>query len=76
MVAPLIAVPFLVGSSVGGLYSVGKGIENKRFWRDYARNTHRSPRYPFRAGRYDYIRDFGMSMNATGFVFKNAKKFR
>lgn len=57
---PLLAAG--VGLSIGGLYSVGKAYDNFRFWEDYRRNTHRSPKYPWRSGYYD---SFGYYANAV-----------
>lgn len=53
-------IPALVGT-IGGIYSVGKGIDSLRYWNDYRKNTGYSPRYPFRAGQFDFVSDFGHS---------------
>lgn len=66
MVAPLLMAPLIAGSSLSGVYSVGKAVETSRYWTEYQRNTGRSPRYPFRAGRYDYVRDAGRILGYAG----------
>lgn len=50
--------------SVGALYSVGRAVDNVRFWRDYYANTGKIPKYPFRSGAMDslgYTSDAGFN---------------
>lgn len=42
---------------LSALYSVGKAYDGVRFWNDYYKNTGIRPRYPFRAGYFDPMRD-------------------
>lgn len=79
MPAPLVAgayALFALGSISSGGYHVGKAVENSRFWKDYYRNTHRAPRYPYRVGRYDYLRDFSKVSYGAGFGFRGVQKLR
>ena len=55
MVVPLLVAATLgLASAIGGVYEVGKAVENKRYWDTYYRNTHRLPRYGYRTGYYNY----------------------
>lgn len=68
MVAPLVLAPLIAGGALSSVYHVGKAVETSRYWSDYQRNTGCAPRYPFRVGRYDYIRNVGSSMAVFGFA--------
>lgn len=77
MALPLLASGLIVGSNaVAGLYHVGKAQDNRRFWRDYYKNTGVRPKYPYRAGVYDYLYDYAdLGMNA-GFSYGMLKNLR
>lgn len=62
-------LPALVGS-IGAIYTVGKAYNNIRYWNDYRRNTGKSPKYPFRAGAYDWMGYAG----GTGYAFSRLKR--
>lgn len=65
------------GALVGGIYSVGQAVENNRYWNDYYRNTGFRPRYPFRAGQYDWMQSVGASLTDFGLVYGyNRKAYR
>lgn len=61
-------VPLFAGASFAltTMYNVGKGLDNHRFWRDYYSNTGYRPRYPYRAGVYDWMKN-------DIFIFGSAK---
>lgn len=78
MPLPLLAGGLVAGgSALSGIYRVGKALENRRYWDAYYRNTGYRPLYPFRAGYYDYINEFGRSLYSAGFAggFMNLKNF-
>ena len=54
MVFPLVAGGLAVGLSA--LYNTGMAIDNVRYWNDYYRRYHVRPKYPFRAGYFDYMK--------------------
>lgn len=58
--------PLIAGGALTGVYHVGKAVETSRYWSEYQRNTGFTPRYPFRVGRYDYLRGVGGSMAVFG----------
>lgn len=62
-------IPFLVAGSaaatIGGMYNVGQAYDSWRYWEDYRRNTHRSPRYPFRSGSVDYLKYSAAGVGST-----------
>ena len=51
---PLAVAGLALSSSLGGIYEIGKGLENRRFWDTYYRRTGRRPKYPYRSGYYSY----------------------
>lgn len=51
---PLAAVGLGLSSSIGGIYEVAKGFENRRYWDTYYSNHHVRPKYPYRSGYYSY----------------------
>lgn len=56
MVLPLAVIGAM--GVAGGLSTVHKGLqyaENRRYWREYEKNTGYRPRYPARTGYYDYL---------------------
>lgn len=63
---PLFALGGL-SSFVGGMYNVGKAIENQRYWDTYRKNTHRSPRYPYRSGLYDSYKYFASGVGRLSY---------
>lgn len=56
----------LIGAGISTLYGFGKLYENAKFWDDYRRNTGYSPRYPFRAGVYDYSGSLAWGVGSFG----------
>lgn len=74
MVAPLAVGLIAVGSAMSGVYNVGKAVENRRYWSEYRRNTHFTPRYPWRSGYYDYLGSSGGSLRNFGFSYGYLKK--
>lgn len=75
MVLPLLAAGLIAGgSALSGVYSVGKAVENRRYWSEYYKNTHRSPRYRWRSGYYDYLNASGSAMRSAGFSYGYLKK--
>ncbi len=63
------ALPLLAGG-LSAIYSAGKAYDNYRFWSDYYRNTGYRPRYPFRAGGYDWMKNDVAMIYAINKVFK------
>lgn len=56
-------LPLLVaGASLASVYSAGKALDSNRYWNDYYRNTGHKPKYPWRAGVYDWVGDLGYNM--------------
>lgn len=57
MVVPL--VPIIAGVSFGlqSIYNVGKARDTRRYWADYYRNTGFRPRYSYRSGMYDWMKN-------------------
>ncbi len=57
------------GYALGGVYSLGKALENYDYWHTYSRRTGVHVRYPFRSGQFDYLKYASQSMlfanNAT-----------
>lgn len=53
MVVP--AVLAGAGFALGSVYTVGKALDSRKYWSDYARHTGVTPRYPWRAGANDYL---------------------
>lgn len=51
----IVVIPALVGigATLSGMYSVGKAVDNYRFWNDYYKRTGFKPKYPWRSGYYD-----------------------
>lgn len=47
------ALAYGIGA-VYSLYKLGKAVDTYRYWHDYYLNTGYKPRYPFRAGVYDW----------------------
>lgn len=62
------------GALMGGLYSVGQAVDSNRYWRDYYKNTGYKPRYPFRAGKYDWMQSTGASMTDFGLSYNFWRK--
>lgn len=54
MVLPLLMAG---ATALGSIYSVGKAYDSVRYWNDYRRNTGFSPKYGFRSGEFDYLRN-------------------
>lgn len=69
-VLPLLPLAFGLGATLNGVYSVGQAVDSYRYWNDYYRNTGYRPRYPFRAGKYDYMADVGHGLYSTAYWFK------
>lgn len=67
---PLAPLMFGVGGALNALYSVGQAVDSYHYWNDYYRNTGYSPRYPFRAGKYDYLADIGHGFYSSAYWFK------
>lgn len=67
---PLAGGLFLAGGVLNSIYSVGQAYDSYRYWNDYYRNTGVRPRYPFRAGQYDWMADVGHGMYSTAYWFK------
>lgn len=61
------ALLFGAGALMGGIYNAGQAYDNYRYWQDYYRNTGYRPRYPFRSGRYDYLRDISDSFYTSAY---------
>lgn len=59
-------LPLLVaGAGLSALYTAGKAVDSYRYWNDYYRNTGFRPRYPWRAGVYDWVGAMGKSMTSA-----------
>lgn len=59
--------PLLIaGIGLSTLYATGKTADSVRFWDDYRKNTGFRPRYPWRAGKYDFVRDYSHLMSGYG----------
>lgn len=65
------ALPLLMAGSValGSIYTGGKAFDNFRYWSDYRGNTGFSPKYPFKSGEFDYLRN----TSALGFSYSGLK---
>lgn len=52
-------VPLFAGGAyaLSGIYNVGKAIDTRNYWRSYYANTGFRPRYPYRAGVYDWMKN-------------------
>lgn len=80
MVAPIL--PLFVGASFAlqTVYNMGKASDTRRYWDSYYRNTGFRPRYPYRAGVYDYLKNDAWMMGAfgrtSGIYRKNFRKYR
>lgn len=61
----------VVGKALTAVYSAGRLAEGYRYWRDYARNTGYTPRYPLRAMSRDITPVFYLSKS-----FKKGKTRR
>lgn len=49
---------------LGSIYSVGRAVDNVRYWHDYYKNTGYMPKYPLRSGAGDslgYLSDAGFN---------------
>lgn len=71
-------LPLLVaGAALGAIYSTGQALDNSRYWNDYARRTGYRPRYSWRAGKYDFVKNYGKaftySATSYGAFFKLKK---
>lgn len=66
---PAVPLLFTLGGISNGIYAVGKAYDNYRYWSDYYRNTGYRPRYPWRAGMYDWLRDSGRTFNNVGLFY-------
>lgn len=67
---PLLPLAFGLGSVLNGVYSVGQAVDSYHYWNDYYRNTGYKPRYPWRAGQYDYLSDVGHGLYTAAYWFK------
>lgn len=54
MVAPLL-IAGGIASGLSAFYTVGKAVDNVRYWNDYYRRTGYRPRYPFARGYHDWM---------------------
>lgn len=63
-VLPLLPLAYGLGATLNGIYSVGKAVDSYRYWNDYYRRTGIKPKYPFRAGVYDYLSYGGRTVNS------------
>lgn len=61
---------FAVGGVLNSIYAVGQAYDSYRYWHDYYRNTGVRPRYPWRAGQYDWMADVGHGMYSAAYWFK------
>lgn len=69
-------LPLLVaGAGLSALYSAGQALDNHRYWSDYYRNTGFRPRYPWRAGQYDWVRDAGYGMTNAWMMYKWSRRY-
>lgn len=52
-------VPLLLGASFGlsSIYNTGKALDTRAYWNDYYRNTGYRPRYSYRSGMYDWMKN-------------------
>lgn len=74
---PLLPLFAGVGFGLSTIYNTGKALDNRRYWNDYYRNTGYRPRYPYRAGVYDWMKDFGKTAyGAVGYYSYNSKYWR
>lgn len=70
MPIPLVAGVMLgVGTLSVGSHTLRKAYETQEFWKNYRKNTGLSPRYPFRAGVYDFYRDVGRTSIGIGALY-------
>lgn len=67
---PIVPALFGVGATLNGIYSVGQAYDSYRYWNDYYKNTGYKPRYPWRAGQYDYLSDIGHGFYTTAYWFR------
>lgn len=69
-------LPLLVaGAALGAIYSTGKALDSQRYWSDYYRNTGYRPRYPWRAGQYDWVGDAGRTLFYGSMEYYHFKKW-
>lgn len=70
MPLPLLAAGLIAGSGVvSGVYNVKKGLETRKYWDQYYRNTGYRPRYPFRSGYYDIVPAISSSVASVGYGY-------
>lgn len=46
--------------ALGSVYQFGKARDAHRYWSDYGRNTGVHVRYPYRSGKYDWMKDLSV----------------
>lgn len=66
-VLPLLPVAFGLGTALNTIYGVGQAVDSYRYWNDYYKNTGYKPRYPFRAGQFDWMSDLGHSAYSVAY---------
>lgn len=67
---PLVPALFGAGATLNGIYSVGQAFDSYRYWNDYYKNTGYRPKYPWRAGKYDYLADIGHGFYSSAYWFR------
>lgn len=68
------ALLFGAGAVMQGIYSVGQALDNNRYWADYYKNTGVKPRYPWRAGKYDWLQSSGATLSDSGFAYSFGRR--
>ena len=63
--------PWLVAgaSALYGLYGAGRALETWKYWADYQKNTGVKPRYPVRAGLYDWMPSAGGTLYGLSGIY-------
>lgn len=67
---PLAPLLFGIGGGLNAVYGVGQAMDSYRYWNDYYKNTGYRPRYPWRAGQYDYMADIGHAFYSTAYWYR------
>lgn len=70
MVFPLVPALVAGGGVLNGIYAIGQAVDSYRYWNDYYKNTGFKPRYPFRAGRYDWLADSGHALYTSAYWWR------